>query len=199
MTDHNVINNVRSSIAAQHIMNSDLIFTKVVIDNYNEILDPIQKTALDCVSNISNDANYIRCEPQIFLKNNENFVKWLQKNKLNVIDAAIVRIKPNNKNLPHIDNFSSDFILIFPVKNCVDTYTEIYKLPEQAPQLATDQADCDFYQVPYGLEIIGKYSVTDPILLNSKNPHKIYNFTQEDRIVVTFLFDPDPEVSSLVS
>lgn len=199
MTEHNSINNVHSSIATQHIMNTDLIFTKVLIDNYDEILDSIQKTALDYVNNISTDANYIRCDPKIFLENNEKFIEWMQRNKLNVKDSAIVRIRPNNNNPPHIDDFSSDFILIFPVKNCSDTYTEIYKLPEQAPQLATDQANCDFYQVPYGLEIIGRYSVTVPILLNSKNPHKIYNFTQEDRIAVTFLFDPDPEVSSLVS
>jgi hypothetical protein len=107
--------------------------------------------------------------------------------------VAVIIIKSNTIQMPHVDYGSHTLAINFPLQHCENTWTRFFKNTGQVVEKFTPDT-----KLPY-LEFIDdnkqeetRYKLSGPTLLNVKHPHSVANTTAFDRSSISFRFKEDP-------
>ena len=134
------------------------------------------------------------------------FLEWTKQN--NIETEWVVGIKVNARNgqdstkVPHTDLRPEDknFALNFPVVNCEQTYTCMYKLIKGKEIIINDtsiaggDADYKVFSPDSTFDEVAKFYLTQPTLFNTNVPHQVYNNTDKDRLSLSLRFESNPKV-----
>lgn len=170
----------------------NFLFEKIYFSNFKEICDELKFHVLTHLPTNKNNFNHL--DSVKLLQGCPLISKWIIENSLILRKIAIIRIDANSVGSLHKDTQQNFLALNFPIVNCKETYTGLYKLIKGTPKIVTMTNnltyetfdDCEF-------EEITRYNIEDSaILFNTKIPHKVFNPTDSVRISVSFRFDPDP-------
>jgi len=172
------------------------------IDIDNSICEEIKQWG---IANIQ-DCNtpFLKLNLQKFNDECPLFLEWTKQH--NIKTEWVVGIKVNAYNgqnqtkVPHTDLRPEDknFALNFPVKNCEQTYTCMYKLIEGKEIIVNDtsiaggDADYKIFSQDSKFEEIAKFYLNKPTLFNTNIPHQVYNDTNQDRLSLSLRFESNP-------
>lgn len=119
--------------------------------------------------------------------------KWFKESNMIVDRVAVIIIKSNTIQMPHVDYGSHTLAINFPLQHCENTWTRFFKNTGQVVEKFTPDT-----KLPY-LEFIDdnkqeetRYKLSGPTLLNVKHPHSVANTTAFDRSCISFRFKEDP-------
>lgn len=168
------------------------LFQKIHLSNFNEICKELRSHVLTHLPPNKNNFNHM--DSAKLLKDCPLMTKWIIENSLMLRKIAVITINPNSVGSIHTDTQQNSLALNFPILNCENTYTGLYKVIHGEPKIMTMTNgltyntfdNCEF-------EEIDRYNIVDSaILFNTKIPHRVNNPTDTTRIAVSFRFDPDP-------
>jgi len=118
---------------------------------------------------------------------------WFKEFKMIVDRVAVIIIKSNNIQMPHIDYGPHSLAINFPLQHCENTWTRFFKNTGQVVEKFTPDT-----KVPYlafvddNMQEETRYELTGPTLLNIKQPHSVLNRTEFNRSCISFRFKEDP-------
>lgn len=170
----------------------NFLFQKIYFSNFEEICSELRSHVLTHLPPNKNNFNHI--DSVKLLKDCPLIKKWIIDNSLMLRKIAVIRIEANDMGSVHIDTQKHFLALNFPILNCENTYTGLYKIIKGSPKILTMSNgityntfdDCEF-------EEIARYNIVDSaILFNTKVPHRVNNPTDSMRVAVSFRFEPDP-------
>lgn len=168
----------------------DFYFRDIEISNLEKILEEFKKSL---------DFN-LYTEPFTYVDvglfdSCENFLFWCNENKLSINKiAVVVSDHKSNNALPHIDSQENLLALNFPIENCQDTYTELYKIPEKYIEVVREKHGVlskSIISKNFG-HCVARYQLSNAVLINTHQPHKIICNHENRRICLSFRFIEDP-------
>lgn len=170
----------------------NFLFQKIYFPNFKEICDELRAHVLTHLPHNKNNFNHI--DSTTLLKDCLLIKKWIIENSLVLRKIAVIRIEANDKGSVHIDTQKHFLALNFPILNCEDTYTGLYKVTHGEPKIVSMTNGLTYNTFDNcKFEEITRYNIVDSaILFNTKIPHRVNNPTNSARITVSFRFDPDP-------
>lgn len=174
-----------------NIMNTSFIFKELHIDAVDEILAEIDNLRSKIVSE---PGKFRIIDTESTLKALPLLNKWFKENNLDVKYIAYISTGANIQQEVHVDYGDSELALNFPVFNCENITTEFFEYKEQNLIIKYTMGT----NLPYlcydidGVNIITSLNLTKPTILNIKMPHRVLNFTNLERISISFRFKKDP-------
>lgn len=168
------------------------IYKKIFIDINTSQKIKNELETLD-ISDYKNNFNYIDID---IIKSQCHYLfQWMVGKKAHPVKAAII-ITPSNfyTSIPHIDAQVNSLALNFPIYNCLDTETIFYttKTPLETVELKKPNGVIYNSLKNRDWVEIGRYTLDSATLINTHIPHKIVNRGQNQRVVMSIRFDPDP-------
>jgi hypothetical protein len=119
--------------------------------------------------------------------------KWFNEHNMIIDRIAVLVIKSNSIQVPHVDQGTQSLAINFPLQHCADTWTRFFKntgivvkkftLDTKVPYLA---------HIDSNRQEDARYELTGPTLINIKKPHSVMNNTNFDRSCISFRFKEDP-------
>ena len=171
----------------------NFLVKRLTIHNYELILKEIQTFYL---ANMPDDnSQFSHIDPVSLVKYSPNLYQWLSSHKLVLNKSAIIRTPPYGKSLnPHTDTQYRDLALNFPVKNCEDCYTALYKMTKGTQNLKVLPNGLTYttYSNDVEFEELTRFTLDGPVLFNTKVPHQVWNPTDKIRISASLRFIDDP-------
>ena len=116
---------------------------------------------------------------------------WFDCVGLEPLHIAWVHSLPGSRGSVHTDLGPHELALQLPVKDCVDTYTAIYRSIGK-PWLKMT-VPTGYYWQAEDVEEIARYTLQDkPIIFNIKHPHSVVNPSKLHRQAISVRFRVDP-------
>jgi len=175
-------------------MKNNFFSLEIEINDFDNILKEFN-SVLDLYS--LNNQNYFNHIDKVsFLNDCKTVKKYFEDNFIEIYNIAIIEIPPNSKSNLHIDTQINNLALNFPILNCDNSYTSLYKINRGVPKIVKMENgltnlsfnNCDF------TEIDRFYLKNKAVLFNTKIPHRVFNLSDKPRIAVSFRFVKDPWV-----
>jgi hypothetical protein len=173
-------------------MDDIFLFEQIEIENFHDIVNEFNSVIESYRK--KNQYNFNLIDKDSFLKDCDLVKKYFDDNECVITNIATIEIAPKSKGTLHTDNYRNTLALNFPVFNCEDSYTSLYKIVEGEPALMvypnglthTDFGSCS-------LSEIARYTIRNKaILFNTKVPHRVFNNSDKPRLAVSFRFAKDP-------
>lgn len=122
-----------------------------------------------------------------------------KKFNLDLTYAAVICALPFDKvpihkrNMAHTDHTLEDLALNWPMKNCEQSKTFFFesKVSGKEDELFNGGGSYTGYDQRY-LTYLDSFVLDKPTILNVKVPHKVENYSSEDRWALSLRFSPDP-------
>jgi hypothetical protein len=171
---------------------SKFLFKKIYISNFQDICIELRSHVLNNLPANKNNFNHL--DSIKLLKDCPLMSTWMIENSLILRKIAIITVNAKSTGSIHTDTQQNFLALNFPILNCEDTYTGLYRVTQGEPKIVTMTNgltystfdNCEF-------EEITRYNITDSaVLFNTKIPHRVNNPTESMRIAISFRFNPDP-------
>jgi len=168
------------------------LFQKIHLSNFKEICEELRSHVLTHLPPNKNNFNHM--DSIKLLKDCPLIKNWIIKNSLMLRKIAVIILEPNSTGSVHTDTQGNFLALNFPILNCENTYTGLYKIIKGNPKIIAMSNgltyntfdECEF-------EEIARYNIVESaILFNTKVPHRVNNPTDTKRVAVSFRFNPDP-------
>ena len=149
-----------------------------------------------------NDQPFVLLDAEKFKKDCNNFMQWAKDNNLEVLLVVGIKVNPFNgqdaTRVPHIDlmDESRNIALNFPIENCDETYTKMYRLVE-GDQIDIKLPDGTLYSRfsdNSKFEEVAKFYLNKPTFFNTSVPHQVYNDTDKNRLSLSIRFKKNPEL-----
>jgi hypothetical protein len=174
-------------------MNYGFLFKEIEIENFRYIVEQFKSVADRYRSN--NQFYFNHVDRDSFLKDCDLVKKYFDENKCEISVVATIEIPPRSQCNLHIDSqIISSLAMNFPVFNCDDSYTAMYKIINGSPSSkklssglsATSFDDCD------AAEISRYYLKDKAVIFNTQVPHCVFNNSDKLRYAISFRFKKDP-------
>jgi len=173
-------------------MDDIFLFEEIEIENFHDIISQFNSVIENYRK--KNQYNFNLIDRDSFLKDCDLVKKYFDNNECVISNIATIEIAAKSNGSLHTDNYRNTLALNFPVFNCEDSYTSLYKVIDGEPVLKvypnglthTDFGSCCLTEV-------AKYCIRDKaILFNTQVPHQVYNNSDKPRLAVSFRFAKDP-------
>jgi hypothetical protein len=173
-------------------MTDNFLFKEIKIKNLKDINFQL-RFAIDYYR--PKNQNYFNhIDKDNFLKECPSINDYFVCNNFEVNKIAIIEIPGRSESALHIDTQNNFLALNFPVINCDQSYTAFYKIVEGSPniiKMANGLTNLNFDNC--GTEELDRfYLKQNAILFNTKIPHKVFNFSDNPRLSISFRFVNDP-------
>lgn len=173
-------------------MQDVFLFEEIAIENFLEIVDQFNSV----IGNYRkrNKMNFNLIDSKAFLRDCDLVRKYFDDHDCIIGNIATIEISPKSQGTLHTDTYKNTLALNFPVFNCADSYTSLYKIVDGEPFVKiypnglthTDFSNCCLTEV-------GRYCIRDKaILFNTKVPHRVFNNSDKPRLAISFRFVTDP-------
>lgn len=176
-------------------MNSDFTYQYLEINNSAEIISELCNYYSVNKSIYDQQFNGVAL-PNLIAKC-RNFRQWILCHKLRPTYAYYVVVKPGETSPLHIDAQENDLSVNFPIENCVDTWTTMYRVHSSLVYREIYPGGVKRHwwewqdKNPEKTEIC-RCVVTQPLVFNTKIPHQVNNPTDLDRVTFIIRFHQDP-------
>jgi hypothetical protein len=174
-------------------MSYGFLFTEIEIENFHDIVEQFKSVADKYRSNNQFYFNHI--DKDSFLKDCDLIKKYFDDNKCVIGNIATIEIPPKSQCNLHTDTqTTSTLAMNFPVFNCENSFTCLYKVISGSPSIkklssgltAQDFDNCE------AIEIARYFLREKAVLFNSQIPHCVFNKSDKPRLAVSFRFVKDP-------
>lgn len=119
--------------------------------------------------------------------------KWFSEHNMVVDRTAVLIIRSNDIQIPHIDQGAQSLAINFPLQHCNNTWTRFFKNTGILVQKFTPYTNLPYLEyVDDNMQEETRYELTGPTLINIKQPHSVINKTNFDRSCISFRFKEDP-------
>lgn len=173
-------------------MDDIFLFEEIEIENFQDI----KSQFISVIENYrkKNQYNFNLVDKDSFLQDCDLVKKYFDDNNCIVSNVATIEVAAKSKGTLHTDNYLNTLALNFPVFNCEDSYTSLYKVIDGEPVLKvyenglthTDFESCCLAEVT-------RYYIKDKaILFNTQVPHRVFNNSDKPRLAVSFRFAKTP-------
>lgn len=173
-------------------MNYNFLFEEIEIENFHEIVEQFNsvihryqaKNKL-CFNHIDRDS---------FLKDCDLIKKYFDDNNCMIGYIATIELPPKSQGSLHTDSYRNILAMNFPVFNCQDSYTSLYRIINGTPYLKSfpnglktmSYDDCIYTE-------ISRYHLTNKaVIFNTQIPHQVFNESDKSRLAISFRFLRDP-------
>lgn len=129
------------------------------------------------------------------LLNCKDLFKWFEYYQCIPSFCAVIKNSGNGHGSVHtdIDHRFSSISFNVGVQHGENSYTEIYEYSSGDSSVVYISESRAFQKYnECNLKLIGSYNLKKPVLLNTKYPHKIFNFGNKVRTTYSFRFKKDP-------
>lgn len=183
--------------------NKTFLYKHISIDNHDLIVQELQEFVMKKMPEIEKTSEklnglFVRTSnvKECLIKS-PNLKNWLELTNLNIrVIAIIINYKsPQVRSMdPHVDTQVNDLALNFPVQNCSDCWTSLYKLNTGTYVKNTLPNGVEYtgFSDNSKFEEIDRFVLNSAVLFNVKVPHQVWNPTDNTRISVSLRFDRDP-------
>lgn len=176
-------------------MNNNFLYKDIEIENYDSIIAELRTFFLRNSSVADDSMHFILLDKNQLIDESPFLSNWLSVNNLRLKNAALIMVKENAKNLsPHIDTQENALALNFPILNCKNCWTSIYKLvdgKEILGVLPNGQTYINFDNSAK-FEELTRFNLDNPVIFNTKFPHQVWNPNNTTRISASLRFVEDP-------
>ena len=169
--------------------NDDFYFKSLNISNIEQINEEIKSYD----TNREPTVGFALVDNTIVLTALPTLNKWFTDCNMIVDRIAVLIIKSNNIQMPHVDLGIQSLAINFPLQHCNDTWTRFFKNTGTLVKKFTPDT-----KVPYlayiddNMQEDTRYELTGPTLINIKKPHSVINRTNFNRSCISFRFKKDP-------
>jgi hypothetical protein len=173
-------------------MHDVFLFEEIEIENFNDIVNQFNSVIDNYRKN--NQYNFNLIDRDSFLKDCDLVKKYFDDNGCIISNIATIEIAPKSRGSLHTDSYRNTLAMNFPVFNCENSFTCLYKIVDGAPFLKmnpnglthTDFSECVMLET-------ARYCIKDKaILFNTQVPHRVFNNSDNPRLAVSFRFAKDP-------
>jgi hypothetical protein len=173
-------------------MKNNFLSSEIEINDFDNILKEFN-SIIDSYR-LNNQGYFYHIDKTSFLNDCKTVKKYFEDNFFETQDIMIVEIPPHTIGDVHIDTQKNTLALNFPVVNCDNSYTSLYKINSGVAKMIKmtnglthiSFNKCDF------TEIDRFYLKENAVLFNTKIPHNVINLSDKLRIAVSFRFVRDP-------
>jgi hypothetical protein len=173
----------------------NFLFKTVDIDNIENILLEIRPYVITVADNITK-WGFISYDPKVFLKDNEQFSKFISNYNLELTRVAIIKIKPFTNNAIHIDYLEHDrcsLALNMCIENCRNAPTKIYSTNKENTKVSYSETGKPYYSFNQAeCKYITEFNLEKPTVFDVAKPHQVCNPTAKRRISISFRFGSMP-------
>ena len=132
------------------------------------------------------------------------FLEWCKWNDCEVGWLVGIKVHKHNEQpatkLPHTDYRPVDqnYGLNFPVQNCEDTHTEMYKHLTGKEIIIEDETvagggkSYKVFSPDSTFEEVARFTLNKPVLFDINQPHKVINNTDKTRLALSIRFIKNP-------
>lgn len=173
-------------------MHDVFLFEEIEIENFSDIVN--QLNLIIGRYRKKNQYNFNLIDAKAFLKDCDLVRKYFNDHDCIIGNIATIEISPKSHGNLHTDNDRNTLAMNFPIFNCEDSHTSLYKVIDGEPVLKvypnglthTDFDNCCLTEV-------SRYCIKDKaILFNTKVPHRVFNNSDKPRLAISFRFVVDP-------
>jgi hypothetical protein len=173
-------------------MRDIFLFKEIEIENFYEIINQFNSVIENYRKR--NRYNFNLIDKRSFLNDCDLVKKYFDDNKCLISNIATIEIAPNSRGSLHTDSYRNTLAMNFPVFNCENSFTCLYKIVDGTPFLKmnphggthTDFSECVMLET-------ARYCIKDKaILFNTQVPHRVFNNSDYPRLAVSFRFVKDP-------
>lgn len=168
------------------------LYRTLEIENFEEIIQELKSYFLNFPPDNLEYFNHVNKD--LFFKNCPITDNYFETNSLKIKNIASIVIPPNANGTAHTDTQQNVLALNFPVEDCENSYTSLYRVDAGIPKvisLLNGLTHCLFDHCK--LTEIGRFSLIDrAVLFNTKVPHRVFNLSNQNRKAVSFRFVKDP-------
>jgi len=119
--------------------------------------------------------------------------QWFNEHSMIVERIAVLTIKSNSIQVPHVDQGTQSLAINFPLQHCNDTWTRFFKNTGTVVKKFTPDTKIPYLAyIDNNMQEDTRYELTGPTLINIKKPHSVMNKTNFDRSCISFRFKEDP-------
>jgi hypothetical protein len=119
--------------------------------------------------------------------------KWFNEHNMIIERIAVITIKSNSIQSPHVDQGTQSLAINFPLQHCNDTWTRFFKNTGTVVKKVTPDTKIPYLAyIDNNMQEDTRYELTGPTLINIKKPHSVMNKTNFDRSCISFRFKEDP-------
>jgi hypothetical protein len=168
---------------------SNFYFKSLNIPNIEQINEEIKMYD----QNREPTAGFSMVDRETVLESLPRLNMWFKESNMIVDRVAVIIIKSNTIQIPHVDYGLHTLAVNFPLQYCENTWTRFFKNTGQVVEKFTPDT-----KVPYlafiddNMQEETRYQLSGPTLLNVKQPHSVANTTAFDRSCISFRFKEDP-------
>ena len=176
-------------------MNKDNFFFKELdIPNYEAVLSEIQRFYV-ANNPVEDHSQFSHISKGLLVATSPNLAQWLIDFNLEIRVAAIIRTPGETINpVPHVDTQTNDLAINFPVLNCTNCWTSLYRMTggERINKVLPNRLTYVNFSNDATFGEISKFLLTKPTIFNTKQPHAVINPTDTIRIAASLRFERDP-------
>lgn len=173
-------------------MQNNFLYKKIEIENFFNIVEQF-KSSIDR-HKLNNQDHFNHIDKNSFLEDCALVKEYFDTNNCIIHNIATIELPPKFHGSLHIDSQKNSLALNFPVINCDDSYTSLYKIDSGIPSVVKMENgltrlsfdDCD------AVELTRFYLKHHAVLFNTKIPHQVFNFSDKTRLAISFRFVRDP-------
>lgn len=173
-------------------MQNNFLYREIEIKNFFNIVEQFKSVIGQYKAHSQDHFNHI--DKNSFLDDCPLSKEYFNSNNFIIHNIATIEIPPKSWGSLHVDSQQNSLALNFPVINCDDSYTSLYKIDSGVPsvikikngltRLSFD--DCN------AVELSRFYLKQNAVLFNTKIPHQVFNFSNKTRLAISFRFVRDP-------
>jgi len=111
-----------------------------------------------------------------------------------VFKTSVIYVGGNKNGAIHEDVRPNGQVLglLIPLINCNNSSTEIYESTvKPLVKLNSENRTYNYYE-PSTCKKIAEYVLTQPVLLNTSLPHRVFNYSNQHRVALAICFETDP-------
>ena len=181
------------------------IYKFLNVDNHQVISDEIYNFVLNHSDLLGDDAKFLFSLMDIddMLMHTPLLKKFLDEKSLQptVIGIVVTHAdSPSNLHVDYVDNPNTTYIrMLWPVRNCHDSRTIFYNVPNECIQLIEQPNGKPYYSIPddQKLEYADEFQLTSPLVFDVSVAHEVVPApdTTQHRISCSIGFDRNLAVS----
>lgn len=169
------------------------------IDVKNNICNELKSWCMDNIQ--TNNVPFVLLDSNKFINECPLFLKWASDQDLKIKLVVGIKVNAHNEQIesktPHIDLMDDErnIALNFPIKNCDNTYTTMYKLKkgDQIDITLPDGTAYSKFSDDSEFEEVETFYLKKPTFFNTGIPHQVFNNTDDVRLSLSIRFERNPK------
>ena len=173
-------------------MDDVFLFEEVEIENFYDIIKQFN-SVIDRYR-IKSKLYFNHIDRDSFLQECDLIKKYFDNNDCTIGNIATIELPPKSQGSLHTDSYRNTLAMNFPIFNCQDSYTSLYKVIDGTPYLKSlsNGLTAMSYDKCTAIEISRYHLKNKAIMFNTQIPHRVFNNSDKPRLAISFRFIKDP-------